>query len=58
MRFAKRDSSGGTSQRWKLVEELELGEPMEGVVGLRRNLRSSEGSGSLPRENGLKGKLS
>ena len=29
MRFAKRDSPGGTSQRWKLVEELELGEPME-----------------------------
>ncbi len=29
MRFAKRVPPGGTSQRWKLVEELELGEPME-----------------------------
>ena len=56
MRFAKRVPPGGTSQRWKHAEELELGAPMEeslvsvepsGARGTQGRYHANMGKGEL-----------
>ena len=58
MRFVKRDSPGGTPQRWEHAEELELGAPMEEPLVSVESSGARRDPASLPREGWVKGELS